>query len=117
MKFVAYLNGENAAADARYLFEQRGIPVVVESERLTVPFGPYGARYRFRLFVCLDSQYEDAVRLLADETHVVENAVDADRYHRWVSVQPLSRDIVRGATYVLLMAAAFFLVVWYLVTV
>lgn len=62
------------------LLEENGIPAVlhgVETSRMTVPISPFEPT----LWVYLDEQYEDAVKLMQNPGHVVTTGIDVEEFY------------------------------------
>jgi hypothetical protein len=68
--------------------------------------------WRWIVFVCLNSQYEDAVRLLRDESHVVSSSIDVDAFNRNAKTRNLRYIAYWSTVTLFLVVAAFVVVVW-----
>ncbi len=98
-------------ADAlRALLEDNGIAVDVQDSS-TLP--KRGGGFNYGVYVALDSQFEDAVRLMNNPSHVVQTAIDTrDYYHHMdspearVAATTTILKVVAPLTVVLLMVAA-----------
>ena len=113
MRYLTQTGGEASASVIKSLLEEKGIPVVVQNEGLRRNRSE-GPTFRSRIFVCLDSQYDDACALLKNANHVVANPVNAREYHEWAAAQPLSRYLTWGAPVALVGVVAFVLLVAWL---
>jgi hypothetical protein len=113
MKYLGVAKGSDEAGRIQDLLESRGIPVRIEKESMFRGVHGAGLVYASRIYVCLPSQYPDAVALLTDPNHQVANPVDVSHYWKWVDAQPLAKQIVWGAPLLLLLVlAGLTLVLW-----
>lgn len=76
MKLLRETRDKNELDGIRALLESRGIPVHVGEEHQHHLGGHAMPFLRYRLHVVLDSQYDDALKLLEDENHEVAEPVD-----------------------------------------
>lgn len=76
MKLLRETKDKNELDHLRTLLESRGIPVHVGEEHQHQLGGHAMPFLRYRLHVILDSQYDDALKLLEDENHEVAEPVD-----------------------------------------
>lgn len=76
MKLLRETKDKNELDHIRTLLESRGIPVHVGEEHQHHLGGHAMPFLRYRLHVILDSQYDDALKLLEDENHEVAEPVD-----------------------------------------
>jgi hypothetical protein len=67
---------------------------------------------RWVVFVCLNSQYEDAVQLLRDESHVVSSPIDVTAFNRNAKNRNLRYIAYWSTVILLIVSAAFVFVVW-----
>lgn len=78
MVLLGHLNDKREASRVCGLLQAAGIPVhVVQEGGLRTPF-------RAAVFVCLNSQVDDALALLKDPSHGVSSPVDVRAYHESV---------------------------------
>ena len=77
MRRLAYVSSADEQARITELLESRGIPIYFQS---TLRGGLFRGMPQGAVFVCINSQYDDAVALLADENHEVRNPVDVDAF-------------------------------------
>lgn len=80
MKFLLKTKEKNELDRIRMLLESRGIPVHVDGENEHRLGGHAMPFIGYRLNVVIDSQYEDALKLLEDENHEVANPVDMEEF-------------------------------------
>ena len=76
----------------KMLLEENGIPAVlqgVETSRMTVPISPFEPT----IWVYLDQQYEDAVKLMQDPNHVVTTGIDVEEFY---ASQPTDEELVES---------------------
>lgn len=76
MKLLLETKEKHELDRVRMLLESRGVPVHVDSEDQHRLGGHAMPFLRYRLHVVLDSQYDDAMKLLEDENHEVAEPVD-----------------------------------------
>jgi hypothetical protein len=76
MKLIRETKDKNELDHICTLLESRGIPVHVGEEHQHQLGGHAMPFLRYRLHVVLDSQYDDALKLLEDENHEVAEPVD-----------------------------------------
>ena len=93
MKRLTNVYDRNELATVRSLLQSRGVPTYVGFRRFTTE--------PFVLFVCIDSQFEDALALMQNPRHSVAHPVDA---HVWEQAanRASSVAILKGALLVLL---------------
>lgn len=90
MKLLTGYYTQEEAGDLREYLEENGIAVYVEYE------GPKGDGIKYSVFASLDSQYEDALQLMANPGHVVVNPADIEHYQAYVA-SPEGAAHARGA--------------------
>ncbi|HKP66230.1 MAG TPA: hypothetical protein VJX31_06360 [Casimicrobiaceae bacterium] len=78
MRRLAYVYSADEQARITELLEGNGIPIYCQAGTRAVPF--IGGRSYSTIFVCINSQYDDAVALLANENHEVRNPVDVEAF-------------------------------------
>jgi hypothetical protein len=105
--------GDKAQLDGlTLLFESKGIPVFVGNEAAARNMGFLSPGRQHALWVVFDEQYDDALALLADPEHEVENPVDVEEYRRRLEdAEAGARNrifgmVMLGGVVVVLLAAA-----------
>lgn len=83
MKLIRETKDKNELDRFRRLLESRGIPVHVGEENQHYLGGHAMPFLRYRLHVMLDSQYDDALKLLEDENHEVADPVDMNAFREY----------------------------------
>lgn len=83
MKFLLKTKEKSELDRVRMLLESRGIPVHVDGENEHRLGGHAMPFIGYRLNVVVDSQYEDAMKLLEDESHEVADPVDMDAFREY----------------------------------
>jgi hypothetical protein len=93
MRLLTKAQSRDEQARLVALLESRGIPIYAATG--------WTARNPFLggVFVCIDSQYDDAVALLRDEEHVVADPVDVAEF--WKKAPATLPTILKGALIVL----------------
>jgi hypothetical protein len=94
MRLIALINDPDARGRVRTLLEDNGIPVFQQQGSRD----PRGAQ---ATFVCIDSQYDDAIALLANPNHEVREPVDVQEFHRHADTSG-SPQLLRAVLLVLL---------------
>lgn len=81
MRLLGIYTSTSKASEVCGLLESRGIPtyggISAPSWRLV----------RFAVYVCIESQYEDARKLLADRDHKVSDPIDVVQFNRYIDAQ------------------------------
>jgi predicted ABC-class ATPase len=93
----------------RMRLESVGIPVFIGNEDSARNFGLIMPARSFACWIPIEDQYEDAVKFLNDESHVVESAVDVGEYYK--AMELYSSDFVKSVVEKLLLAIVIFVVV------
>lgn len=70
-------------ANAELLLAGSGIPTFIGSKNSGPALGFIIAN-KYTLWVCLDNQYEDAVNLLKNPSHIVSSPVNIENYHQFI---------------------------------
>lgn len=83
MKFLLKTKEKSELDRVRMLLESRGIPVHVDGENEHRLGGHAMPFIGYRLNVVVDFQYEDAQKLLEDESHEVANPVDMEAFREY----------------------------------
>lgn len=111
MEYLCRLHDFGEYTRVRALLRRKGIPVhsvLVEGPRLGV---------QWALFVCLDEQLDDALRLLRDPEHVPRVSVDAAAFEKALDV-PVDDRLAEWATVVAVVTVIGFVgvvcLVWWL---
>ena len=89
-----------------HLMRTKGIPTVAEAALFK------GALRQWIVFVCLNSQLDDARKLLANPEHHPANPIDVDEFDRAAATTTLP-TILRWSFSMLVLVAALFAVVLY----
>ena len=105
MKLLAVLDDEDEALLLKETLEDHGIPVYLatRSGKLT---------YQAHIWVCLDSQFDDAVALRRYPGHEVRNPVDVQSYYEQSRTYGLD-TIARYSVIILVGTAALLLAMVY----
>ena len=69
----------------RILFESKGIAIHIANEDSARNFGFILPPRKYEVFVVFEEQLEDALALLEDETHEVNNPIDLEDYQAYIS--------------------------------
>jgi len=93
MRLIAQINDPDERGRVRTLLEDNGIPVFQQQG-----YRDPGAK---ATFVCIDSQYDDAIALLANPNHEVRDPVDVQEFHRRADTSG-SPQLLKAALLVLL---------------
>lgn len=111
MKLLAQI-GDRAELDGlRLLMESKGIPVYVGNEAGSRNMGFVTPARQQSLWVVFDEQIDDAIALMEDPEHEVENPVDIEEYRRQVGEAEadarnrLFRMVLVGGVVVVVLAA------------
>ncbi|TNJ35790.1 hypothetical protein [Arenimonas terrae] len=107
MKLLGVYSSAEESSAICGLLRKKGIPTYGEIS------APSWRLNRIPIYVCLDSQYEDALAVLANPNHLVANPVDVAEYDS-VAERQEHHTLLRWSVVALLLAAAFFAVVLYL---
>lgn len=104
MRYLATVHDTHELHRMRTLLRERGVPTYVgdASVRLLT---------RQKLFVCIDSQLDDALKVLKDPTHRVAEPVDAQAFEDAMGSSDLSL-LTRYATWIMASAVAIVLLLW-----
>jgi hypothetical protein len=103
MKLLGFWNDHSDASATLSLLESHGVPTHTKYSQLS-----RAGRSRLAIYVCLDSQYPDAVAVLQNPKHRVSNPVNVAEYRRWEADQPLSGSILRWAAILLVAVVVLF---------
>ena len=79
--------------EAKELLEQKGIPAFISDEE-TYRVRPSAVLYKKGLWVCLEEQYGDAVKLLKNPDHEVIKPVDVETFYR--SLEEAQKEPLRN---------------------
>lgn len=112
MKLIRQTKDKNELDHLRTLLESRGIPVHVGEEHQHHLGGHAMPFLRYRLHVVLDSQYDDAVKLLEDENHEVTDPVDLKAfrdYEEQIRPEVMNRILVWMGVIVLVLSVLLYL--------
>jgi hypothetical protein len=74
MRFLIRSHDESETIRIVALLETKGIACYVQSER------QFQALYKAAVFVCFESQYKDALAVLADPNHSIDNPIDVEQF-------------------------------------
>ena len=81
MKLI-YQSSQRAEIEAtKILLESRGIPVYVSNEDTNRNLSYMSIALKLGIWVVFDDQYNDAIALLEDDTHEVENPRNIEEYY------------------------------------
>lgn len=78
---------------AKELLEGKGIPVFISSEE-TYRMRPSAVLYKKGLWVCLEGQFSDAIKLLKNPSHEVAQPVDVEAFYH--SLEAAQKEPLRG---------------------
>lgn len=81
MKLLYQSSDRQDIEASRLLLESRGIPVHVSNEDTNRNLSYMSIAVQLGIWVIFDEQYNDAITLLGDDTHEVENPIDIDEFH------------------------------------
>ena len=71
----------------KMLFESNGIAIFISNEDAARNFGFIYPARKYGIFAVYEDQYQDAVALLNDENHVVENPMDLSEHREFIEAQ------------------------------
>lgn len=116
MKLIHQARDKPEAEQIRYLLESRGIPAFVSNTpRVSIRKALHQSP---SVWVYLDSQVEDATRLLADPEHEVGNSVDVEQFYAVMNSREAkdtaSRFLLSIMLKVLAVAVALLVLIWFL---
>jgi len=97
VKHLRRFDDPDSGAAALFLLRDNGIPTHTTSN--------VRGSYQLDVYVILDHQYADAVRLLEDPTHEVKNQVDMNEFDR-LKNHPSILDVIVRWSLLCLVAAA-----------
>lgn len=110
MKFIARFHDEATHSNMRGLLRSKGIPT--HSKTIETR----GMGWQAVLFVCLDEQTDDALKLMRDPTHKPANPVDAEAFEKALENQDM-RLLAKWSTIALIVVVVAFcgliLVTWH----
>ena len=106
MEYLCRLHDYGEYTRVRALLRAKGIPTYVTDAE------GRGLGAQWALFVCLDEQLDDALRLLREPAHVPRVSVDAEAFEKALDV-PVDGHLARWATVVAVVTVIGFVgVVW-----
>jgi len=118
MKLLTEVTDLSELNRLRLLFEMSGVLIYVGNEDSARNFGFLHPVGKYAIHVVYDEQYQDALMLLQDENHIVENPIDVEAYKAHIekntsaSVSQLMRKILLSGILFVMFA---FAIVWLLV--
>ena len=105
MKLIGHVHDQNAYQETVGLLHSRGIPTFTKHSGAPVM---WPTAFRVALYVALDKHYEDALALLSNPDHKVEEPVDVEKYKLQSQSQIISPKFLLTVFLVLLAVALFF---------
>ena len=84
MKFITEVSDMNEFMRLRLLLETSGILIHVGNEDTARNYSFFHPVGKYAIHVIYDEQYNDAMNLLEDESHVVEHPMDVDEYKQHI---------------------------------
>ncbi len=110
MKFIARFHDEATHSSMRALLRSKGIPT--HSKTIETR----GMGWQAVLFVCLEEQTDDALKIMRDPTHKPASPVDAEAFEKALENQDM-RVLAKWSTIALILVVGAFcallLVTWY----
>lgn len=96
MRYIARLYDQEELRRVRALLRSKGVPTyvtTVQSSRMGLEMA---------LYVCIDAQAEDALKILRDPTHRPAAPVDAEAFEKAIGGGDTMSIVVKYATWLLL---------------
>lgn len=93
MRLLFESESQDELARAKELLEENGIPVFISSEE-TYRMRPSAVLYKKGLWICLEGQFSDALKLLKNPNHEVAQPVDVEEFHH--SLEEAQKEPLRG---------------------
>ena len=82
MKLLTETTDISELSHVRILLESNGIPVFVGNEDTARNLGYILPLRKYGVFVIYDEQLEDAIKLMGDDSHVVEYQIDMEDFRQ-----------------------------------
>jgi hypothetical protein len=83
MKILFHSPFKSEIESAKILLESKGIPVFIGSQNSGPALGILIAANKYTLWSCIDSQYEDALKVLNDPGHEVSEPIDISDFQQF----------------------------------
>jgi hypothetical protein len=83
MKLLTETTDISELSHVRLLLESNGIPIFVGNEDAARNLGYMLPIRKYGVFVVYDEQLDDAIKLMADDSHVVEYQIDMEEYRQY----------------------------------
>ncbi|MDH5785110.1 MAG: DUF2007 domain-containing protein [Chromatiales bacterium] len=84
MKLLTEVIDVNELYSLRILLESNGIAFHVANEDSARNFGFVTPARKYAIFILYEEQYDDAMKLLENEDHIVTSSIDLDEHRRFM---------------------------------
>ena len=95
MKLLYHASDLEEASQLKATLETAGIPAMISGENfssLRIPLFPDN----HGVFIYLDEQYNDALRLISDPGYIPETAIDVEQFYELMDSETVRRNINKG---------------------